>query len=119
MDWQRAAQRHEETSVEGRLFQGLVKLINTRKRTTPFHAQAGAYPVWTHNEHVFGLIRTSPRGKVLVLGNFSDQPQTVPAYRLAEMGFGGELLDLVEERPCPGWRDLSLGPYGFVWLQAI
>jgi amylosucrase len=119
MDWQRAAQRHEETSVEGRLFQGLVKLINTRKRTTPFHAQAGAYPVWTHNEHVFGLIRTSPRGKVLVLGNFSDQPQTVPAYRLAEMGFGGELLDLVEERPCPGWRDLPLGPYGFAWLQAI
>jgi len=74
--------------------------------------------VWTHNEHVFGLIRSSPRGRVLVLGNFSNQPQVVPYYRLAEMGFGGELLDLIDERPYGVREDLLLDPYASRWLEA-
>jgi amylosucrase len=118
MDWQKAAERRDETRISGRIFQGFQGLIRARKEIFAFHAQAGAYPVWTHNDHIFGLIRESPRGRVLILGNFSDQVQTAPSYRLQEMGFGGQLQDLVNGRIVPGWKDLSLEPYGFYWLSA-
>ena len=117
MDWQKAQERGDGTAVSGRLFQGLQQLIRARKETFAFHAQAGAYAVWTHNEHLFGFLRESPRGRVLVLGNFSDQAQTVPAYRLLEMGFGGQLLNLVDGREINGWQDLAIDAYGYLWLQ--
>jgi amylosucrase len=117
MDWQKAGERRDETRISGRIFQGLQGLVRKRKEIFAYHAQAGAYPVWTHNEHIFGLIRESPRGRVLIVGNFSDQPQTAPAYRFLEMGFGGQLLDLVNGRVVPGWQDLRMEPYGFYWLS--
>jgi amylosucrase len=117
MDWQKAEERSDGMRVSGRIFQGLQQLVRSRKETIAFHAQAGAYPVWTHNDHVFGLIRESPRGRILVLGNFSDKPQSVPVYRLLEMGFGGQLVNLVDGRSIPGWQDLRLEPYGFLWLR--
>lgn len=117
MDWQAAQERDNPNAVSGRLFQGLQQLVRARKRSFVLHAQAGAYPVWTHNEHVFGLIRESPRGRVLVLGNFSPDPQAVPSYRLAAMGFGGKLTDLIDGRKTEEARDLALEGYGYAWLQ--
>jgi amylosucrase len=118
MDWALAAKRRDGESVNGRLFQSLVVLIQTRKRTPALHAEAPAYAVWSHNEAVFALLRQSPHGRILILGNFSEQGQTVPAYRLAELGFGGELVELVGERPLSGNHDLQLEPYQFLWLKA-
>jgi amylosucrase len=117
MDWALAAKRHDGGSVNGRLFQSLVALIQTRKRTPALHAESPAYAVWSHNEAVFALLRQSPRGRILILGNFSEQAQTMPACRLAELGFGGELVDLVGERPLSGSHDLQLEPYQFLWLK--
>jgi len=38
MDWEQAERRADGTSVNGRVFGGLQRLIAARKRTTPFHA---------------------------------------------------------------------------------
>ncbi len=118
MDWQKAEERNDWASVTGRIFQGFKQLIEARKRTGAFHARAGAHPVWTHNEHVFGLIRESPRGRVLILGNFSDAAQTVPAYRLLEMGFNQSLANLIDGGEIAGWQDLTIEGYGSYWLQS-
>jgi amylosucrase len=117
MAWELAAKREDLGSVNGRLFQSLVSLIQARKRTPALHAEAHAHAVWTHNDAVFGLLRESPRGRILVLGNFSEQPQTVPAYRLQEMYFGGQLVDCISQRPVEGWYDVQLKPYESLWLQ--
>jgi amylosucrase len=119
MDWALVEKRNEWQTINGRLFQSLVSLIQARKRTPALHAEAPAYAVWTHNDAVFGLLRESPRGRVLVLGNFSEQPQTVPAYRLQEMYFGGQLFDCISQRPVEGWHDVQLEPYESLWLQAV
>lgn len=116
MDWALAEKRHDWQNVNGRLFQSLRQFIHARKRTPALHAQAGSNPVWTHNEQIFGLLRVSPRGRVLVLANFSPQPQTVPAHRLHELGFGGPRHDQLRDQPLPGWQDILLEPYGTVWL---
>ncbi|MDX1616947.1 MAG: alpha-amylase family protein [Candidatus Promineifilaceae bacterium] len=117
MDWEVAERRHDWQSIEGRIYQGLQKLIATRRRLHAFHAEAATYAVWTHNIHVAGLIRMSPRGRLLILGNFSADSQAVPTQRLQELGFGGELVDHLLQQSRDGWQDLQLAPYQALWLQ--
>lgn len=117
MDWSRVQERHEGSSISARIYREVRHLIEIRKATPALHAQAGSFPVWTDNEHVFGLLRSSPRGRVLVLANFSEESQAVPRARLDEMGFSGELLDLVRQRTVENWPLLPLGPYEVVWLS--
>ena len=119
MDWEAAAGRGDDGGVNGRLFQGMCRLIEARKQMDAFHAQASKRPVWTYNDHVFGLVRQSPRGQVLVLGNFSDQPQTITRQRLAELGFSGALLDRLNKRYFDGWFEMRLEPYQAVWLEKV
>lgn len=117
MDWELAGQRHEAQTVAGRIFQGIVRLAEARRRTFALHAQAASYPVWTDNDHVFGLIRHSPRGRFLILANFSEAPQTVPTARLDEMGFNGRLHNTLDSRTYQHWQDVHLGPYQAIWLE--
>ena len=119
MDWDLAQKRDDWLGVNGRIFQNLKKLIQARKQTAALHAEAGAYPVWSHNEAVFGLLRESPRGRLLILGNFSEHAQTIPAYRLQELRFDGRLIDHITGKSVDGWHDVQLEPYGSIWLQAV
>ena len=117
MDWELAEKRHDGLSVNGRIFQSLRRLITARKQTPALHAEAAARPVWTHNIHVFGLLRESPHGRLLILGNFSDHAQTVPFYRLAELGFDGPMRNKAADETIPAWADLQIEPYGYLWLE--
>ncbi len=116
MDWARAAERADWWSPVGRVFGGLQAMLAARRRTAAFHAQAGAFPVWTHNEAVFGLLRDSPRGRVLTLANFSERPQMVPGYRLHDMYFGGYLIDRLTGRGIESAPGIMLEPYEALWL---
>lgn len=117
MDWQLAEDRCNPDTVSGRIFEGLQKQIHARKRTKALHAQASTYAVWTENEHVFGLIRTSPRGRLLVLANFSEHFQQVKVGRMQALGFGGALANHLERSFVDARRDVMLAPYQAVWLQ--
>ena len=117
MNWSTAARRHDETAPAGIVFQGLQHLIQRRKALPQFHAQAATQPVWAHNDHVFALIRQSPRGRVLVLGNFTEQPQRVPAYRLQELEFERVLVDCLTDRPVDPRDGILLEPYEQLWLE--
>ena len=119
MDWEKAAKRTNASSVEGRIFQALVQLIHARKRLFPLHARAQANPVWTHNDHVFGLIRESARGKILVLANFSEWGQAVSRRRLYELGFDGQMVDGINGRFLDAHSDIYLEPYQSMWLEKI
>ena len=116
MNWARAAERHDWWSLPGRIFNGMLRMLDARRRTPALHAQAGAFAVWTHNEAVFGLLRDSPRGRVLALANFSERPQTVPGYRLHEMFFGGRLVDRLTGRIVESAPGITLEGYEAMWL---
>lgn len=119
MDWARAEERHDWWSVAGRIYHGLIHMLAVRQRSAALHAQAGAFPVWTHNEAVFGLLRDSPRGRVLALANFSERPQTVPGYRLHEMVFGGRLIDRLTGREINSAPGITLEGYEALWLAPV
>ncbi len=117
MDWAAAARRNDPETIAGRIFQGLLPLIRARQTMFELHGRARSYPVWTHNERVFGLIRESARGRVLVLANFSEWGAAVPRRRLDEMGFTGPLTDRLTNQPFDPWSDIYLKAYQFLWLQ--
>ncbi len=117
MDWEAVEKRGDESGVHGRIFQSIRRLVQARKQTYALHAQASDYPVWTHNERVFGLIRESTRGRLLVLGNFSEWGQAVSRARLVEMGFGGALVDRLNGRVLDAHSDIYLEPYQALWLE--
>ncbi len=117
MDWGAAARRRDPETVAGRVFLGLQRLIRARKEAFVLHGRARSYPVWTHNERVFGLIRESARGRLLALVNFSEWGQAVSRHRLDELGFGGALVDRVDGRLLDPYSDIYLEPYQTLWLQ--
>ncbi len=117
MDWDKAAERNDWQRVTGRIFHGLRRLIETRRRLPALHAQARTEPVWTHNDAVLGLVRDSARGWLLILGNFSDKAQTVPAYRLQELQFAGTLRDHLTGQNLETWSGVTLAAYQAMWFE--
>jgi amylosucrase len=119
MDWDAAACRHDPGSVEGRLWDGLRRLVAARRATRAVHAQGRSEAVWTGNDHVFGLYREHAGERLLVLANFTAERQPVRAAVAAERAVGA-----AEAEPAPDGRPLRaegdflvLAPYQHAWLR--
>jgi amylosucrase len=113
-DWARAERRHDETTVEGRVFQALQHLIQIRT-TTPVFAGCQSLFFDTGNARVLGFVHN--RG-LLVLANFSESVQTVRRDLLAVYWpVAQPAVDLVTGDPLPDADDVELKPYDFLWLM--
>ncbi len=119
MDWAKAEERHDWQSVTGRIYAGLCELIAVRKKTRLLHAATATSAVWTHNDHVLGILRRGARGRLLALANFSEAPQAVSHNRLRELSFAGMLVNRLNEQLLPRDGDVRLEPYEVVWLQQV
>ena len=117
-DWTKMELRHDAKSVEGRIFGGLKHLIDLRKNT---HAFAGNQMdvINIGNDHVFGFIRTQDGQRVVVLANFSEQPQQIPANEVRLYGLGYNFQELISEHPLQLLSNtIYLEPYQVLWLKA-
>jgi amylosucrase len=113
-DWGRAEERHDPTTVPGRIFQCMKRLIELRK-ATPALANGATTFFDTGNGHVLGFVRS---GSFLFLGNFSEYPQRVYRDALgAGWPWGGEATELVSGQRWQLWEWLPLEPWQFLWLQ--
>jgi amylosucrase len=119
MDWALAARRHDPASIPGRIWAGMRHLIETRKHTPALHSAGTTTPIWIDNQHVLGYARAHVAGRVVVLGNVSDQPQWLDRATLRWGGLRGALSDLLA---LPGQPEIFAGdqlvlqPYQSVWL---
>jgi amylosucrase len=116
MDWEAAGRRHDPATVEGRLWAGLQRLIAARRATRAIHVQGTVEPLWTGNDHVFALRRDQAGERLLVLANFTADPQPVSLGVLD--GFA-----LTERAAEPDGRALEryadfvvLAPYQHLWF---
>ena len=118
MDWAKVDRRHDPQAVEGRLFTGLCRLIKVRRAHAHFHNFALFQPMWTDNAHVLAFARRRPDGHLLVLGNLSEQPQSVQGDLPGNAGLTGLPVDLLANAdPLPsGSGRIELDPYGLRWL---
>jgi amylosucrase len=119
MDWAAVERRHLPGTVEAALWHGMRRLITARRGTRATHAQGVGQPLWTGNDHVYGLLRTFAGERLLVLANFSADEQWVRDTIVDEHG-----LQLAPSAAVPDGRPLRtdaahliLAPYQFAWIQ--
>ena len=110
MDWEAAERRHDPSTVEGRIWAGLKRLVEARRGTRAVHAQGRIEPLWTGNHHVLALHREYQGERMLLLANFTPLDQAVHAGFVRERGL----------RPGPEAETrgdyLVLAPYAFLWI---
>ncbi len=114
-DWERAEQRRDAETVQGRVYQGLLRLIQIRQQNLAFD-RAETEIVDTGNEHVFAYFSTNGDHSVLVLASFSAQLQTIEGRRLRLLGLRKSVVDLVAGRTIVAAHALELEPYDFMIL---
>jgi glycosidase len=87
-DWVKYAKRNDSKTIEGRVFQGLKKLIALRKQHKVFGGgELEIIP--TENEHVLGFMRTHAGKRAVVFANFSEAPQNISARILEQYSVHG------------------------------
>jgi amylosucrase len=111
-DWKRAARCHDDTTVEGRIYGPLRRLIKVRKQCSSF-AGAEMRVVDAGNPHILAYAR----GGVVAVCNFSEEPQSVPMA--PAFGLGSHPDDLVQGEVVPLDRELVLAPYQVAWLTDV
>ncbi|HET7144513.1 MAG TPA: amylosucrase, partial [Anaerolineales bacterium] len=88
-DWEKYAKRNDPQTIEGRIFQGLKKLIELRKQYQAF-AGGELDIIPTENEHVLGFMRSHAGRRAVIIANFSEESQTIPAQMLEQYFIHGK-----------------------------
>lgn len=117
-DWERAGARREADSVPGRVYQGMLRLIQLRSQNLAFD-RAETEIVQTGNPHVFGFLRSNEHGMVFVLANFTEEAQQLEARRLRQMGMRKTMVDLHAGRVVTATQELGLQPYQLMILTRV
>jgi glycosidase len=115
-DWNRYAQRNDPGLVEGRIYQGIRRLINLRLSNVVFTDQQ-MQVIDTGNTHVLGFVRSHANHRAIILANFSEHDQKIPANLLRLYGLSYTVTDLLSGEALPV-EDITLVPYDFRTLGA-
>jgi amylosucrase len=86
MDWDRAAQRHDPTTIPGKIYQQIQVLIQARKTIRELHSGTPSEVIKTGNPHVLGYARKYPGSTFVGLANFSDQYQAISSHEIEKLG---------------------------------
>ena len=114
-NWERADKRRDSSSIPGRIYLGLLKLIQIRQRNRAFGGTETEI-IDTGNDCIFGYFRSQAEQNVLVLANFSDREQEIVAKQLRLLGMRRIFTDLVSGKTISAIEKLVLEPYQFLIL---
>ncbi|PDW02958.1 amylosucrase [Candidatus Viridilinea mediisalina] len=114
-DWRRAAYADDSTRPEGRVYQGLLRLIALRKQQTAF---AGNELTVFEPGHasLLGYVRQHRGQRVLVLANFSEGTHGIAANRLRLYGLAYQFRDLISGQTVSAEGVVQLEGYQVLWL---
>jgi amylosucrase len=113
-DWKRAKHRSDTTMIEGRIFQGLLHLIEIRKQTAAFSLGNTIF-FDTGNPQVLGYVCDE---QVLVLANFSEYEQPVFQGLFGYYDWLPDTVrDLLSKDELSLTSEITLKPYQFHWLK--
>jgi amylosucrase len=118
-DAARKAQRHDPTTIAGKLFGAIQHMINVRKAHRAFSAEGKATWLDCGNPHVLAFERMHSGETVLVLANFSERAQSVARRMLPAADLRTPYHELLmDNRVQPDSAgNLSLPPYAVWWLS--
>jgi amylosucrase len=108
--------RHDPTTIEGRIYRELRRLIVTRK-STPALGGDDTHFFQIDNPHVLGYTRNS---NLVCLCNFSEHEQIVSAEVFERFTTGWDsVINLMDNMPYPLNTPFTLQPYAFCWLLRV
>ena len=109
------AQRHDITTIPGKLYAGIKKMIEVRKSTEEFSG-GRAVGFFTGNNCILGYQRPGIGSTVLCLCNFADDAQWIGRDRF--MGMPEEIDDIIN-----GYKinvrhaGIHMQPHQYLWLK--
>ncbi|MCR5294314.1 MAG: alpha-amylase family protein [Lachnospiraceae bacterium] len=109
MNWEDAEKRHDAGTRQGRLFEGIQKLLAIHRSFRLFDDDADAWTLDTWNDHVLGIGRYKDGEKLLALFNFSENDQT------AWINEEEDYTDLMTGEPREA-KAVGIPACGFTWL---
>jgi amylosucrase len=92
-------------------------LIELRQRCSAL-ADGEMEVIDTGSEHVFGFVRSHGGDRAAVLTNFTEQPQTIEAYHVRQLGFTQACVDLVTGSIIVPEQTLTLEPFQ-LWCLSV
>jgi len=117
-DWiWRARVQSEPATPHGSIFTELVRLVRLRKQQPALWGGEAEF-VETGNPHLFGYVRHAGGQRVLIVANFSEQPQEMDGNQLRVYGPGYHVTDLITTQAYTASAPLRLESYQCVWLEA-
>lgn len=115
-DWGKVERRSNAASIEGRIYQGIQRLIDLRQSNPVFAGQT-TQVIDTGSPQVLGYLRSQDSQRVIVLANFSEQAQSLPANLLRLYGLSYQYQDLLNGANLPA-GPILLEPLQVQILQA-
>jgi amylosucrase len=116
MDWVAADRRHDDTSLEGRVFGWMRRLVAARRDLLALRTGGEHEILGVDNGAVFAWRRRHPRSGTFVgLANFAESPQSVEAAAFGRFGWLETVLS--SDGPLQVHEGRAQLPgLGFVWL---
>lgn len=115
MNWNDAALRTDTSTLPGRIYERLRKLIELRAQAAAL-GDGEMEVIDTSNDHIFGFVRSHGSERMAILANFTEQPQIMAAYRLRQHGFTHECVDHLTGMTIVPEHELTLKPYQLLCL---
>ena len=116
MDWRKAEQRNDPSSIEGRIYEGLRNIIERRRATPHIHAANPVSILDFGIDGIFAYARLSPIGPLVCVYNFSERWQSIPRQRLEAAGVTQWIDQLANAGVEPRDGALPFPPQGRIWL---
>ena len=117
LDWHRASWRHDDSTVAGKVFQGVAHLARVRAGLPQLHASARTTVLPDTDDGILAVFREHPAGPMLCLYNVTDAWRPFPFARFAEAGIA-EPHNSLGDHPVHGGPegDALLSPYAAWWV---
>lgn len=110
MDWEKAENRTDKTTIQGKLYSAIQEMIKIRSRYKVFETGADMWTLETWENNVLAIGRYLDGEKVIALFNFSEEP------RMAWINEqDGEYEDLFTGKKMKA-SGIMMPAYGYYWL---
>jgi amylosucrase len=116
MDWEKAERRHDEASIEGRIFHGLRRIVRARSHTPQLNSAYATEVLDVDHAHLLVLSRPHPLGELIEIYNFSESSQWLDAAVLSDRSLYQPFDQLGQSFVDVSRGALSVPPYGRYWL---
>lgn len=109
LDWARAEGRHDETTVQGRVFTELQKIIRLRAENRVFDAGAKEHTLESYDRSILAFRREGGGQTLIAVYSFCEDGKRIPLV------LDGVYRDLLTGRVVSG-SELNVEPYDAMWL---